>query len=182
MYELLPLVFEQHLASVRVHLQRLVIKGGGQRSPWCRRWLLTASLRDRLRRHAWERAAGDIGGPADSCSGGGRAGAGNGSLPLHYLADSEAAALQLLASAPATAGVRDAHGRLPFASLLEDEWVEAAHAALPATETHAALAALAASISNTGRVALPLVTDVVGKRPLSGAGWELVPRPCRRGL
>ena len=45
---------------------------------------------------------------------------------------------------------------------------------LPATETHAALAALAAA----GEAAVPLFADVACQRPLSSADWQLVPTPC----
>ena len=45
---------------------------------------------------------------------------------------------------------------------------------LPATETHAALAALAAA----GEAAVPLFADVACQRPLSSTDWQLVPTPC----
>ena len=45
---------------------------------------------------------------------------------------------------------------------------------LPATETHAALAAIVAA----GEVALPLFAVVACQRPLSNADWRLVPTPC----
>ena len=44
---------------------------------------------------------------------------------------------------------------------------------LPATETHAALAALTAA----GEVAVALFADVACQRPLSNADWQLVPTP-----
>ena len=97
----------------------------------------------------------------------------SGRVPLHY-ASSEAAAQLLAAAAPATPMVRDADGRLPIAVQLEGGYVEAARAALPATETHGALAAIAAA----GEAAVPLFADVACQRPLSSADWQLVPIPC----
>ena len=101
------------------------------------------------------------------------AAAGNGPLPLHG-ASSEAAAHLLLAAAPAAAMVRDVGGRLPIDVQLENGCVEAAHAVLPATETHAALAAIVAA----GEVALPLFADVACQRQLNRGDWQLVPTPC----
>ena len=69
---------------------------------------------------------------------------GDGRLPLH-LAGSEAAAQLLLATAPATAMVRDALGRLTILVMLWMGMTQAARTVLPATETHAALVALTAA-------------------------------------
>ena len=54
--------------------------------------------------------------------------------------------------------------------------MEAAHAVLPATETHAALAVLAAAEFEEAGV--PLFANVACQRPLSSADWQLVPTPC----
>ena len=45
---------------------------------------------------------------------------------------------------------------------------------LPATETHAALAAIVAA----GEAAVSLFADAACQRPLSSADWLLVPTPC----
>ena len=98
---------------------------------------------------------------------------GCGRLPLHWTR-SEAATQLLVAAAPATAMVRDAEGLLPIDALLEGRDVEAARAVLPATETHAALAAFVGA----GEAAVPLFADVACQRPISSADWPLVPTPC----